>query len=163
MLRIITGEICSGKTTRLIASYSEQQSCCADGFASIKTYKDGDVTGYTLRRLAGDLEIELAVKSPHYKGQFDAPLSFDQYIFNREAFRAGERIVRSALANNLIRIIYIDEIGPIELQKEGFHKLLADLISERAYENKDICICVRTNCLQEVIKEFKISSYLLLP
>lgn len=162
MLKIILGEIGSGKTARLLASCSEQPLGCADGFASIKTCIEGDFAGYRLRRLAGDEEIELAVKGRYYKGQFELPLCYDQFVFNNEAFRFGERVVINALADDSIRAIYIDEIGPIELQREGFHKLLSYLIAEKAFVKKDIYICVRTSCLRQVLKEFGITSYLLL-
>lgn len=162
MLKIIVGEIGSGKTARLLASFCEQAPGHADGFASLKTCTEGEITGYKLKRLANDEEIELAVKGLYYQGQFDEALYFDQYVFNREAFLFGERIVRNALADHSIGAIYIDEIGPIELHKEGFHELLKFVISEIANENKDIYICVRTSCLQQVLKEYNVASYLLL-
>ena len=84
---------------------------------ALRTCIEDDFTGYRLRRLAGDEEIELAVKSQYYKGQFELPLCYDQYVFNKEAFRFGERVVIMHWQMISIRAIYIDEIGPIELQK----------------------------------------------
>jgi nucleoside-triphosphatase THEP1 len=51
--------------------------------------------------------------------------------------------------------LYLDEIGPLELEGKGFSHILRDCLASQA----ELFLVVRTGCLKDVLKAFGIREY----
>lgn len=162
MIFIITGGIGSGKTERLLKAFKGLPEGSADGFASIREHVGRAVSGYKLKHLAGGGEVPLAVEDRFFKRQFHSPFRYDKYLFNPGAFAFGERIIRESIFEDPIRSLFIDEVGPIELGGGGFCSLLLEIIASGEAGRRDLYICVRTGCVEQVVAKFGIREYGLL-
>ena len=157
---IITGEMDTGKTTELIRLYHGMPVGTADGFTSIKAFSEqGAFEGYDLKRLATGTTapfIRLS-KDDEVPPQQDS-FGFDRFTFLMEPLTATEDVIRDILSNPAIRTILLDEIGPVELQGNGFYSALNVLLES----DKDVYLCVNRRNLNPVAKKFGIGSYRLI-
>lgn len=55
-------------------------------------------------------------------------IAVGKYIFSRHNFEKANRVIRAAMHRN--DWLVIDEIGPLELQGEGFHDVLKELLQQ---------------------------------
>jgi len=113
---IISGEKREGKTTfvgRLVDNLKDQNIQII-GFLSIGIHENGERTGFNIVDLQTSQKIGLCTKT-RQEGWF----SFGDYYFNPEGFSKGNEILN---INNLEnkQLIVIDEIGPVELNKQGW-------------------------------------------
>jgi len=162
VLTIITGEIGSGKTSRMLEVFRDLKGGAADGIASVKLVSDTEFEGYDLVRLADNKRRRLAVRKPLYIGEFERPLFYDQFVFDADAFLFGADVIDSAIKDPLVEHIFLDEVGPLELEGRGFHPILKALFSEDVTAVKHVYVCVRDSCVDPVIARYGIKSYLLL-
>ena len=157
---IITGEMDAGKTTELIRLYSELPAGTADGFASIKVFSEqGVLEGYDLKRLASGERFPFIRLSPGdavlpQKDSFE----FDRFNFLREPLAIAEQAIMDILSDSSIRTILLDEIGPVELQGNGFCSALKVLLENE----KDLYLCINRKNLDPVAKKFGIVTYRLI-
>ncbi|WP_407636664.1 hypothetical protein [Acetivibrio cellulolyticus] len=79
---------------------------------------------------------------------------FDVYSFSKEGFDFAFETIQDVIQKD-ISPIFVDEIGPIELQEKGFYQLLSQLSSKDC----SIYISVRETLLYAVIKKFKLKEY----
>ncbi|CZR06886.1 nucleoside-triphosphatase [Trichococcus collinsii] len=156
-VNIITGEMDAGKTAELIRLYHGLPVGTADGFASIKAFSEqGAFEGYDLKRLATGVSFPfIRLNKPG-----EAPLQkesfvFDRFTFLREPIEAAEQDIQDILSDPLIRTVLLDEIGPIELQGNGFCKALKVLLES----DKDLYLCINRKTLDLVVKKFEIGAY----
>lgn len=157
---IITGEMDAGKTTELIRRYHELPVGTADGFASIKVFsKQGGFEGYDLKRLATGKTVPFIrlSKEDELRAQQDRFI-FDRFTFLRGPLAAAEQAIRDSLSDPLIRTVLLDEIGPVELQGNGFCRALNNLLES----DKDIYLCINRKNLDPVTKKFEIAAYQLI-
>ena len=157
---IITGEMDAGKTTELIRLYSELPSGTADGFASIKAFsKQGAFEGYDLKRLAtGTTAPFIRLSKDDEVPPQQESFGFDRFTFLREPLAATEDVIRDIISDPAIRTILLDEIGPVELQGNGFCSALKSLLES----DKDLYLCINRKNLDPVVKKFEIRAYRLI-
>ena len=156
---IITGEMNEGKTAKLINLFNEQPAGTAAGFASVKFFADaGGFRGYRLRKLVTNQEFPFILLKDQYKGEFPQSFVFDRFVFSETAIAMGAEIIRDALSNPNIQAIFMDEIGPVELQGKGFCAELGKVLAGE----KDLYICVNRGNLEQVTEGFGIAAYRLL-
>ena len=159
-VNIITGEMDAGKTTELIRLYHGMPVGTADGFASIKAFSEqGVFEGYDLKRLATGktipfIRLSKADEAPPLQDSF----GFDRFTFLREPLAFAEQAIRDILIDPSIRIVLLDEIGPVELQGHGFCRALKDMLAS----DKDLYLCVNRKNLDPVVKKFEIGAYRLI-
>lgn len=67
----------------------------------------------------------------------------------------GREIIQNAL-DRRIELLFIDEIGPLELEEKGFHEILWGVLVAPI----EIYLVVRKSCLQKVIHKFAITKYM---
>lgn len=152
---MISGAVNSGKTSRMLEIYQKSAPGKADGFISRKLYRDQTFLGYDIVKLPDGPCQTLALLYSEYADNFSDPFQFGQFIFSREAFLFGEFIISQILVCDTVEDIYIDEIGPLELQGRGF----CDILKKALGTDKNLYICVRNNCLKDFLDFFKISKY----
>nr|WP_321292180.1 nucleoside-triphosphatase [uncultured Trichococcus sp.] len=157
---IITGEMDAGKTTELVRRYHELPGGTADGFASIKVFSEqGAFEGYDLKRLATGKTVPFIrlSKEDELRAQQDRFI-FDRFTFLRGPLAAAEQAIRDSLSDPFIRTVLLDEIGPVELQGNGFCRALNNLLES----DKDIYLCINRKNLDPVTKKFEIAAYQLI-
>lgn len=157
---IITGEMDAGKTTELIRLYHELPAGTADGFASTKAFSEqGLFEGYDLKRLATGKTVPfIRLSNPDAVPLQTDSFAFDRFTFLRESLTAAEQSIREILSDPLIRTVLLDEIGPVELQGNGFCRALKDLLAS----DKELYLCINRRNLDPVAKKFGIVTYSLI-
>ena len=159
-VNIITGEMDAGKTTELIRRYHELPVGTADGFASIKVFSEqGVFAGYDLKRLATGKSVPfIRLGKPDEVHYQQGSFAFDRFTFLLEPLAAAEQALRDFLSEPLIRTVLLDEIGPVELQGNGFCSALKDLLAS----DKELYLCINRKNLDPVAKKFGIGIYRLI-
>ena len=152
MLHIITGNINSGKTTKLLSLYNELKT--GDGFILPKIFIEGNYAGQQIVRLSTGVSIPFSFKRDYIPTYWDEKYRLDVYSFSHKGFEFASETIKHIVSNN-ISPIFIDEIGPLELEEKGFFQLLSQLLS-RDYT---MYISVRGFLLENVISKFKIKQY----
>ena len=166
MIWLISGEINSGKTSRILNIYQQKEAGTAGGFISRKLYKDNTICGYEIVRLPDGPSQTLAwlgnKVNRNNKLDWDNAVNefpFGQFVFSQSGFLWGELIIDQLLADDDISDIFIDEIGPLELQGRGFYSILLKALQS----DKNLYITVRTKCLESFLEKYNIQEYTLLP
>ncbi len=156
MVRIITGAVGAGKTALMRDLF--HQTPAADGILSEKLFDKTSFIGYRLVHLQGGEGMEFALLSRAYQGQFEEDGRLGPYVFSAEAFRFGIGILERAIADPAVRALFLDEAGPLELKGQGFAGVLPALLGS----GKDLYITVRTSCLGEFLRRYKVPEYQLI-
>lgn len=150
MINIITGSVNSGKSTKLVNIYKSLGK--GDGFFNKKIYDGNFYIGQKIVRLSsGESAIwSLKGKLPNC---WQEECGYETYSFSREALEFAEQIINSLLASE--EPIFIDEIGPLELQNKGFHKLFQCCL----ILNKELYVVIRKSCVKKIICKYNIENY----
>ncbi len=121
------------------------------------TIKGNNFIGYEIVRLATGERRMLAYKESAAPPGWDEIYRCGPYHFSQAALEFAGAIINDIIARG-ISPIFIDEIGPLELQDKGF----APLLEKALNTGLDVYITVRSPCLDEVIKKFNIGDYRLI-
>lgn len=151
MITIITGPINSGKTTRMINLYHKIGQ--GDGFVMPKIYRNGIYAGQKIMRLSTKEETEFSFIEGCIP-DWDEAFHYHNYSFSKKGFDFATGICRELISCET-NPIYIDEVGPLELNKKGFFSIMHTLIRN----DFDVYMTMRSNCLYELINIFNIKSY----
>ncbi len=152
MVHIVTGTVNSGKTTKLLSLYKELKT--GDGFILPKVYIDGTYIGQQVVRLSTGAGKPFSFKEGYIPAYWNEKYRYDIYSFSREGFDYVFNIADDIIQNN-ISPVFIDEIGPLELQGKGFSEILSQFL----LLNSTIYISIRETLLKSVIERFNIKSY----
>lgn len=153
MITFVTAEVNSGKTTWMRQDFESQNN--ADGFLSVKTFKNGLHSGYNLLHLQSG-QTQPFIRKPGYMEQnWDEAFRIrDVYSFNRPGFDFAQHIARQALYNK-IELFYFDEVGPLELQGKGFNLLFRKMLAS----NINLKVVVRKSLVKDVCQAFSIKEH----
>ncbi|MCK4329193.1 hypothetical protein KAX02_05070 [candidate division WOR-3 bacterium] len=152
MVCLIIGEINQGKTQKILSVYNRKKQ--GDGFITRKLFKNNTFIGYEIVRLSTEKSVPFAYMRDYAPSEWDEIYKYGPYTFSRKAFTFAENIVDEIIKKR-INPIFIDEVGPLELQGKGFFRTLKEVLNTE----KDIYITVRDHCVDEVIKKFNIRKY----
>jgi nucleoside-triphosphatase THEP1 len=81
-------------------------------------------------------------------------LDVGRFRFSAEAFRRAENYLRISAKKKDVRVLIIDEIGPLELRKQGFYQVAMELIHMES--GPEILLVVRNELVEQVINLFDI-------
>jgi len=139
---LVTGEINTGKTTRLKTWAINQKN-----FFGILTPKEGGIRLFE--------NVSSAEKWPMEAVGEEEFLEVGRYRFSKMAFQKAEKVIIEAIDANGERNLILDEIGPLELRDYGFAELLKIAI-EKAEMDSDLklIVVVRTGLVEEVSRKF---------
>jgi nucleoside-triphosphatase THEP1 len=154
MIYIVSGAIDSGKTTILQDIFKTVDPDTAGGFISSKTFGE-KFTGYETVCLSTGIKATLAILVDEYQGQFSIPIFYQQFVFSQQGFDFGSAIINQLVDTEAIENIFIDEIGPLELNQGGFYQAFKQAIQSQ----KNVYAVIRTSCLAEILNYFNIKGY----
>lgn len=152
MVHFITGKMNDGKTTSLISTY--RKSGVGEGFALIKVMKDSKVHSYIARKLSSDEERLLILRDSWLPEDFDQICKIGPYCFSKSTLRWIELTIKEAVREG-VSPIYLDEVGILELQGEGYSELIKFLVKERT----DLYLTIREDLIEKVTTYFDIVDY----
>lgn len=146
---VVTGEVHTGKTTfvRNLVERLRENKVTIAGFLSKGAFSNGERSEFILIDLESCMEVPLA--SVEAKQGWTR---FRKFYFDPQVIRMGEMIVEAALGGDP-DLIVIDEVGPMELQGQGWSDLLELL--DREYRTNQLWV-VRDQVLQEVLDQWNI-------
>ncbi len=148
MVTLIVGPINSGKTTQMAALHREKGG---DGVLCPKFMESGVHRGYDLVHLATGETLPFARFSDSLPKNWHEAFTFGPYSFSTRGQEKAAEIIEKAIEAG-ISPIFIDEIGPVELQGQGFAPLLRRLLQGE----QDTIVSVRDFLLEQIINFFEI-------
>ena len=148
MIKIITGKINSGKTTKMIEAYEENH--VGDGFVSLKFMHQDKVDHYEVMKLSTKEKKVLMIH--HDSPLFVEPkdIVIGPYHLQDDAILWVEQEM-SKMIKRGVTPLYLDELGLLELENHGFHQTVCEMISSKL----DLIFVVRSYLLEEIIKKYK--------
>ncbi len=149
MIYILRGDIRTGKTTALLEWCKNRD----------------DVDGVLCPDNAEGKRYFLEVKS---KNEFKLEIEFEteaiieigNFKFLKSAFEKANTYLLAVASENESQYLIIDELGKLELKKEGLHLSAERLIPNyETNENKHLILVVRDYLLDAVLKHYAIAKY----
>jgi len=151
-INIISGKIDCGKTTKLFQLYVEKN--LGDGFLLRKSYDNEIYVGQQLVRLSTGESKPFSFRKGATHLDNNLADTYKNYSFTKEGFYFAEKIVMELLENN-VEPIFIDEIGPLELQGKGFYDIFLLILKSQ----KEVFVVIRDSCVAQVIEKFHFQNY----
>ncbi len=152
MVLIVTGRIDTGKTGRLLSLHRKSGGT---GFLSVKTVRNGVLHGYDLVQID---DMSKRVPFARYRDlvadDWNEAFHYGPFSFSRSGLEFGISIVEHAIDNG-ISPIFIDEIGPVELEGMGFSSIFRRVLNA----GMDVVVACRENLVDDVIEHFKIRDW----
>ena len=144
-LHIITGGKDSGKTARIRALYGEAAG--GDGYACPKVFVDGAHAGYDALDLRTGATVPLARSKNALPPGWDECRARGGYSFSGRGLVFLDSILEGLAARRAERV-FLDEIGSLEMQREGFRFLLAGVMDSC----EELYASVRRNRVAEFVE-----------
>ncbi len=138
---IVTGEINSGKSQLLEKLCAEEKlrGVKPSGIIARGIFKNNIKIGFDIEDQFDGVSMPLA--RSNYK--FENGFSVGKFNFSGEAFEFAKRALLSSCNRD---VVFIDEIGPLELKGGGYNDCLCRLLQS---EISKLYIAVRKDCLAE--------------
>jgi nucleoside-triphosphatase THEP1 len=140
---IVTGEIKTGKTTRLMKWTSTQKNI--DGILQPIIEEKRFIYHISTRTL-----------KPLETNSKENIISIGKYNFSNETFEWCKKIINETISKNLDWII-VDEIGPLELNGKGLEPSFSNLLSQRNNIDSKILVVVRKEILEKFLLHYNLS------
>ena len=147
MITIITGNINSQKTTKMIEHYKQHHQ--GDGFVSLKVMREEGVDHYDIMKLSNHQKKVLMIHEQQFNNHQDSSILIGPYHVIKESILWVEDEIKEMIKRK-ISPIYLDEIGMLELKNEGFHRILTEMIHSKL----DLVLVIRDKFRQEVISKY---------
>ncbi len=125
----------------------------AGGFCCPKQWEDGRHTGYDIQDIATGETAPFAVRTAEKPATWHEADTIGEWSFCEKGFRFAETVIREAWERNR-HPIFLDEIGPLELQDRGFAPLLRKLLVGPT----PLYIVVRDTLVDDVIRHFELNN-----
>lgn len=152
MINIITGEIDSGKTSHLRELYNHLS--IGSGYLLTKFYYRGRYAGQNLLDLPDKNDIPFSRLVEYIPEHWQERYRYDYYSFSSAGIDKAKLIIRKIIENKE-RTAFIDEIGPLELLREGIYYDFRELINN----TENIYVTIRKECINDVIDTFNLINY----
>jgi len=142
VIYILTGKIQSGKTSALIKWSAGKTGV----FGILTPVMDGC-------RFFMDAHSRIQFRMEAGETE-KAILSTGRYNFSKAAFEHAAEIIRQSINKN--GWLVIDEIGPLELRKKGFHRVIKESLKNHRAK---LLFVIRENLVGEVTELFELKQY----
>ncbi len=152
MVRIITGDQNSGKSSRFWEMYSKSNK--PTGLFSKKLYDEtGQIAGYNLQLLPKGEELPFIVRKEQVEDEGKESYYYQgRFAFVKSVFERGTQYIKDNFEGNSV---WIDEIGGLEIRGFGFAGLLRYLLEQEV----DLLVVVRSSLVEEFLSAFNITKY----
>jgi nucleoside-triphosphatase THEP1 len=135
---VITGSIGAGKTTRA-HSYAQQRTG-ASGILAFGLFEAGAKTGYAAQSIRTN-ERRTLLCSHRVEGFFPV----GKFFMDPEAFAWANHEI---LSGTDAPMIVIDELGPLELEKQGYYDAANTLVNTYSGE---LVLVIRSNIVERML------------
>jgi len=152
MVYFITGPIGSGKSAKLVSLYESTRS--GDGFYNVKRFAGDEAIGQDIVQLSTGKAVPFSRIHGAIPEGWDEESRYVKYSFSREGLLFARGIIDAAIQKHASKV-YVDELGPLEMQKKGLYHSFARLLQT----DIDIVSVCRDACVKDVIALFSISEY----
>ena len=149
MVKIVTGKMNQGKTTRLYHHYLERLE--GDGFLAIKHMDKGKVHHYDLLHLKTNQKTLFIIHENFFSGHDKIRFRIGPYLFYDHAFNYIDNQVQLIIKNK-ISPVYFDEVGMLEVQKKGYYKAIQACLKS----DLDIYMAIREDLVDKVMNVFSV-------
>lgn len=149
MVTLITGPLRAGKTSRLLGIAAEHPN--AGGFCCPKQWENDRHTGYDIQDIATGETTPFAIRITDKPATWREADTIGNWSFCETGFRFAEAVIREAWERNR-HPIFMDEVGPLELQDRGFSSLLRKLLVGPT----PLYIVVRDTLADDVVRYFEL-------
>lgn len=149
---IITGRVQEGKTSfagRIIRNLKEKNFRIA-GFLATGVHENGKRIGYNLFDIETLKEIELSNNIGN-----EQHLKVGRYYFNPPGMMRGLEILKPGNLTDK-QLIVVDEIGPLELDDQGWSHSVEELIRTTSIPQLWI---VRSGLVESVVKKWNVKDF----
>lgn len=143
MIYILTGPVHSGKTTLLkkLSCELKKQKVKIDGFLSEVILKDHKVIGYDLFNLKEEKSLPFIRRTGEEEWE-----KVGSYFFVPESQTEANRIILGGRDSD---VLFVDEVGPLELAGKGFWPALKQVIFKPLTK---YLLVVRINILNDFLE-----------
>lgn len=143
MVHFITGEVNSGKTTRLVSLY--QAGGCGDGFFCGKIMVQGMYAGQRIIRLSTGESRLFSLREAFLPPKWSEECAFGGYSFSADGLSFA-RCILEDVRSRKVTPVFVDEVGPLELAGQGLHAAFAAILAAGA----EVYVVVRKRMLEDV-------------
>lgn len=145
---IISGDIGSGKSDRLLQAYLQlkKKGAKISGWITNAHVEDGKRSGYDIVFISDS--VEAPPKRFIREHEFEGAFKWKRFWFDKAVFEEASMLVDSSLPEILI----VDEVGPLELAD---HKGFWDILPKIFNKFETTITVVRTSCKQSLMEQFK--------
>lgn len=146
-IKIITGNIKSGKTT-----YLQELLFSLGNVAGIIQFAEEN-RRFFVDILSGEkIELTSQIKSSD-------TFNIGNFIFRKSAFIWAKEKLREALKNKH-KIIAVDEFGLLELHNEGLEPVFGEIVKKvKLSSDLQLIIAIRKSLLEEFLKKYDIAKH----
>ena len=141
MVYLLTGPVQSGKTTSLV-NWSADRN---------------DISGILTPVINGKRIFLNAATKEEFPMEAAADettiITVGRFTFSKHNFEKASQVIREGISQP--GWLIIDEIGPVELRREGFAAVLNESLSKK---NEKILLVVREGLIQKVQEQFNITA-----
>ncbi len=155
MIYIICGEYNQGKTAKIKSIYLEQKE--GDGFITQKIFRNSIFCGYEIVRLSTGETVTQSLKTELFPLDKKPLFAYGPFSFCHYGFSFADSIIDDII-NTETDPVFIDEIGPIELEGNGHHNCFTKILKT----DRTIYFTVRKYSLEKVISFFSLKDYVLI-
>lgn len=152
MVTIVTGKINSGKTTYLESLYEQKK--LGDGFIARKYMLNGDIHHFELERLSNKKKYPWMIHQKFYQKEFKNFKKFGPYYLNLQTLEEITLIYEN-LINTHTSPLFLDEVGVLELRKDGYYSILQKILSNQI----EVYMTIRGDLVDLLVDFFEISNY----
>lgn len=145
---IISGNKNEGKTTQIkrVVSYLKQKGIAIGGFYSEKVLENNTLVGYDIVMV----DTNKSYPFLRLKGE-ETQQKIGCFYIDGFTLAEGVKQLKKAI-DNKVKTIFIDEVGKLELNNQGWTIAVEKLINN--YKGK-IILAIRSNFVNEIIKKWK--------
>jgi len=152
MVHIIKGDRDSGKTMTIRALYQNLRR--GDGIISEKSFRGSVCVGYDLVHLSADTRQPLALQRHMLPPRWNESDTWGKFSFSQDAFLCADTIMETILKKGT-GPLFIDEIGPLELNGRGFHNILRRTLAS----GREMYVTARSHLVHRILTCFGIGDY----
>ena len=149
MVHLITGPVGSGKSAELLKHYESTRT--GDGFFNVRRYAEGEMIGQDIVRMSTGQAVPFSRVTGAIPDGWDEAAFYVKFSFSKSGLAFAGGIIESVIRDHAPRA-FVDELGPLELQKKGLYRPFARLLQA----DIDIYAVCRDDCVRDIIGLFSI-------